>query len=83
MTITYGGKTVKGVSISDWLASVAAVDCGEFGLVYKNDSLEYRVIASHKLEACVESVKRSIERKNINLQSRIIHSDDAYKLFEV
>ena len=38
---------------------------------------------SHKLEACVESVKRSIERKNINLQSRIIHSDDAYKLFEV
>ncbi len=83
MAIIYGGKTVRGVSISDWLASVAANGNSEFGLVYKNDALEYRVITSHKLEACVESVKESIEFENANLQTRIIHSDDVYKLFEV
>lgn len=83
MTITFCGKAITGSSISDWLASVAAVGGGRFGLVYKNNDLEYRVIASHELEACVESVKRDIENENRNLQSRIIHSNDVHKLFEI
>src|SRR3989344_5736100 len=83
MAITFCGETITGSSIPDWLALVAAVGNGRFGLVYKNDSLEYRVIASHEHEACVESVKRSVELENKNLQSRIIHSNDAHKLFEI
>ena len=83
MAITFCGETITGSSIPDWLALVAAVGNGRFGLVYKNDSLEYRVIASHEHEACVESVKRSVELENRNLQSRIIHSNDAHKLFEI